>query len=67
MVLGIVFIACATGVIKSYLKSREQSPRMPADITEKLERLERLEERVRVLEAIVTDRDYDLKRELHDL
>jgi len=65
MVLGIVFFVCIAKVIVAIVG------RKPAKDTQGLEdrlrRVESLEERVRVLEQIVTDRRYDLRREFEDL
>lgn len=65
MVLGIVFFVCVAKVIASFVgrKPARDNPELEA----RLRRVESLEERVRVLEQIVTDRRYDLRREFEDL
>jgi hypothetical protein len=46
----------------------KRTPRRDEQVnTELLERLNQVEERVRVLERIVTDERYDLKRQFKDL
>jgi membrane protein implicated in regulation of membrane protease activity len=69
MVLGIVFFACATKVIMSVVSAfgRRKETQEDRELDMRLRRVEALEERVRVLEKIVTDRRYDLKRELDEL
>jgi len=70
MVLGIVLIGCVTGVIRRYLRvlhARELRGGDQGAVEGRLAKLETLEERVRTLEAIVTDRGYDLKREFENL
>ncbi|MEO0974406.1 MAG: hypothetical protein AAFX85_15050, partial [Pseudomonadota bacterium] len=65
-----VAIGCITGMVNQYYQYKgEQAKRRTedGDLDEKLARLERLERRVEVLEAIVTDKQYDLRRQLDDL
>ncbi|HET7675594.1 MAG TPA: hypothetical protein VFL54_08750 [Gammaproteobacteria bacterium] len=64
MVLGIVIVVMASAIIRHYLRVRETEMR---DHPQSNARLESLEERVRTLERIVTDRGYDLKREFDKL
>jgi len=66
MVLGIVFFGCITKVIISIF-GRSKPTRNDREIDERLRCVEALEERVRVLEKIVTDRRYDLRREFDEL
>ena len=71
MVVIIVVASVTAGTVSNYLKRRHLPKR--SDIVKRLERLEagtdslRLEERVRNLEAIVTDRETDLKRRIDRL
>ena len=62
MVVIIVFLSIAAGMFSNWLKHRNPD-RPPADD----ERIVRLEERVRVLERIVTDSGYELRRQFRDL
>jgi hypothetical protein len=65
MVVIIVFLSVIASMYKSWLNNkRRQTP--PAD-EERVARLDQLEERVRVLERIVTDSGYDLRRQFRDL
>ncbi len=70
-VVLIVLIGCGTGVITSYLKSKKKG--VNRRVLERIERLEQLmrdeslEERVRALEAIVTDDKRRLDREIRNL
>ena len=61
MVVIIVFLALTAKVISQYM--RHKSSRPPQDDG----RIEQLEERVRVLEQIVTDSGYELRRQFRDL
>jgi hypothetical protein len=65
-VLGILIIVFAYKVIETYIKSRSQQTK-EAETTDLDAGLQALEERVRVLERIVTDERYDLKRKFKDL
>ena len=62
MVVIIVFLSIMASMFSSWLKHRRKDV-TPADDA----RIERLEERVRVLERIVTDSGYDLRRQFRDL
>ena len=67
LVALIVFICVAAGVINNWLKNRGKRPQQPDDLEERLRKLSELEERVEVLEKIVTDRKFDLEQQFRDL
>lgn len=78
MVVLIVMIGGITTVVSKWLENRsgrnlrEEFFGSDVDLDENgmplsLQRIEQLEERVAVLEKIVTDRNYDLKREFERL
>lgn len=62
MVVIIVFLGIIASMYSNRLKHKQQSV-APGDD----QRLARLEERVKVLERIVTDSGYDLRRQFRDL
>jgi hypothetical protein len=65
-VIVIVLLSFIFKLLNAWLSK----PKQPADDPDKaltLQRLEQLEERVRVLERIVTDERYDLKQQFKDL
>jgi len=67
-VVCIVAIACTAATVQTYIKARAaKSEQDPSDIEETVAKMEKLEERIRVLERIVTQNKYDLKREIGDL
>ena len=66
-VVLIVLIGCATAVISNYLKARAERDRQGTNLDETLEQLDALEERIKVLERIVTESKFDLKREIDKL
>ena len=66
----IVFIVFGAGVLNNYIKYSAGGARrreLEAELERRMKLIDALEERVQVLEKIVTDRNYDLKRELHGL
>jgi hypothetical protein len=70
MVVLIVAISVGAGVYQTYLKTRANSAAdatTQADVSAMREEVSRLKERVRVLEAIVTDNDRALADEIRKL
>lgn len=65
MVVIIVFLCVIASMYKSRLNNRHKQAH-PADEVRSA-RLDQLEERIRVLERIVTDSGYDLRRQFRDL
>jgi hypothetical protein len=70
MVVLIVAISVGAGVYQTYLKTRANSAAdetTKADVCAMREEIRKLKERVRVLEAIVTDKDRTLAEEIRKL
>lgn len=70
MVVLIVAISVGAGVYQTYLKTRANSAAdqtMQTDVSEMRDEIGKLKERVRVLEAIVTDKDRTLAEEIRKL
>jgi hypothetical protein len=66
-VVCIVAIVMCAKVIQTYLKQRDRKPEADAELQETLAKIEVLEERIQVLERIVTENRFDLKKEIDDL
>ena len=66
-IITVVAIGCATGVISDYLKTRRKEAENSTELGDAEAQIKELEERVRVLERIVTEKKYDLKREISEL
>jgi 16S rRNA A1518/A1519 N6-dimethyltransferase RsmA/KsgA/DIM1 with predicted DNA glycosylase/AP lyase activity len=66
-VIIIVVIGCGTGVITEYLKTKRKTAEAGDADESVYEELDRLRERIEVLEKIVTDEKYHLQRELDAL
>ena len=54
-VIIIVIVVSLSELAKTYLKQRDKKPEVNEDLNETLLKIEELEERIRVLERIVTD------------
>jgi len=69
MVVVIVVITMTAGVINHYIKARTKmtDPGELDDLHQRLDRLEKLEGRVRTLEKIVTDKKTKLADEIDSL
>ncbi len=68
MVVWIVGIVMIAGLIEKYMKLKVKSRNNTAELdAETNARIEELEERVQVLERIVTENKFDLKKQINDL
>lgn len=65
-VIIVVIIGCGTGVLTEYFKTKREATEYEGD-GEVFDELESLRTRVEVLEAIVTDEKYSLKKEIDRL
>ncbi len=66
-VLCIIAIVMVASVIKAYLKNRHQKLEVDPELEETLAKIEVLEERIQVLERIITENRFDLKKEIDQL
>ncbi len=68
-VVCIVAIVFGSRVLVTYLKTRDtrQQQEQGVDLEETLAQINDLEERVRVIERIVTEKRFDLEREIERL
>lgn len=67
-VVCIVAIVFTAQTIQKYMKMKNDEKRaQDPELEETLAQIERLEERIKVLERIVTENKYDLSREISDL
>ena len=66
-VVMIVLIACTTSVIMEYLKTQQKKKSDNAEASDTNAQLDALEERIRVLERIVTEKKFDLRKEIDKL
>jgi len=66
-VLLIVAMVMTANIVQTYLKQRKIEPEDNEDLGETLAKIEMLEERIKVLERIVTENRFDLKKEIDSL
>ena len=66
-VVCIVAIVFTADTIQRYLKVKEKKKEQDPELEEMLAHIEKLEERIRVLERIVTENKFDLGREIDRL
>lgn len=67
MIALITVVAIIAGVIRDMIKRKAVAEIDLSPIEERLRKLESLQARIETLEAIVTDKGYDLKREIDGL
>lgn len=66
-VLLLVGIVMSAGVMRTYLLQRKKDPETNRELEETLAKIDLLEERIRVLERIITENRFDLKKEIDSL
>ena len=66
-VVCIVAIVFTADTVQKYMKMKNQERENDPELEETLAHIERLEERIRVLERIVTENKFDLGREIDKL
>lgn len=66
-VLLLVAIVSFAKIVQSYIERKQEKDTSGEDIEGTLARIDALEERIRVLERIITENRYDLKREIDSL
>jgi len=66
-VLAIVIVVMCAQLAKTYLKQRGRRPESNDELEQTLAKIDELEERIKVLERIVTEKRYDLKTEIDAL
>jgi hypothetical protein len=68
MVVIVTAIGCGAGVAIEYFKTKQKNSAASGDeLDDALDRIDELEERIRVLERVVTDDKYDLGRQIDQL
>ena len=66
-VLSIIAIVIAGDVINTWIKQRNKKQENSGDAEEMLAKIDLLEERIQVLERIVTEHNIDLKQQIDSL
>jgi membrane protein implicated in regulation of membrane protease activity len=66
-VLLVVAIVMTANVLRTYINQRQKRPEANEELEETLAKIELLEERIEVLERIITENRFDLKNEIDAL
>lgn len=66
-VVCIVAIVMIANIVQSYLKHRYKKPEVDTELEETLAKIDVLEDRIQVLERIITEHRFDLKKEIDQL
>lgn len=66
-VITIVAMAMCANIIQTYLKQKKRSPENKQELDDAMNKIDLLEERIRVIERIVTEKRFDLKKEIDSL
>jgi len=66
-VLLLVTIVMVAQIVRTWIEKKDQSPNGQEELEDTLRQIEHLEERVRVLERIITENRFDLKKEIDSL
>ena len=66
-VLILVALLTCANIIQTWLKQRKPEPEKSSELEETLAKIELLEDRIKVLERIITENRFDLKREIDSL
>jgi len=66
-VLLLVSVVMCARIVETWIKQRKAEPSKSDELEETLSKIDVLEERIRVLERIITENRFDLKREIDSL
>jgi len=66
-VIIIVAMAMCANIIRTWLKQKKRAPEKDQELEETLRKIDRLEERIQVLERIITENRFDLRNEIDSL
>ena len=67
MILGVVIVTTIGGLLNNFMKFKTESSETMDGMDERLHKLEDLEERIKTLEKIITDQNYDLDQKIKSL
>jgi len=66
-VLLLVAIVMSANVFRTYLIQRKREPETNEELADTLAKIDLLEDRIQVLERIITENRFDLKKEIDSL
>lgn len=66
-VLCVIIVVTVGNIIQTMVKQKKRPPEESEELVDTLAKIDVLEERIRVLERIITENRYDLKNEIDSL
>jgi len=66
-VIWIVTVVMIANVLRTWIKQKNTKPEENEEIQETIAKIDKLEERIKVLERIITENRFDLKSEIDRL
>jgi len=66
-VIWIVTVVMIANVLRAWIKQKTVKPEENVEIQETIAKIDKLEERIKVLERIITENRFDLKSEIDSL
>lgn len=66
-VLLVIAVVTCGNIVQTYLKQRAKPPETDEELEQTLLKIDELEERIQVLERIITENRFDLKKEIDSL
>jgi hypothetical protein len=66
-VLMLVAIVSFANVMTTWIKQKKKEPEVDEELSDTLAKIDVLEERIQVLERIITENRFDLKKEIDSL
>ena len=67
LVIWIVTVVMIASVIRTWIKQKNVKPEENEEVRETIAKIDQLEERIKVLERIITENRFDLKSEIDRL
>ena len=67
MILAIVIIGSLAKVLNNFMKYKTANSESLNVMDERIQKVEELEERIKILETIITDQNYDLDQKIKSL
>jgi len=66
-VIWIVTVVMIANVLRAWIKQKTVKPEENVEVQETIAKIDKLEERIKVLERIITENRFDLKSEIDSL
>ena len=67
LILGVVIVTTCAGILNNFMKFKTKNRESLDGMDDRIQKLEDLEERIKILETIITDQNYDLDQKIKSL